>query len=394
MRSKEKKEVIAVLVFLVLVAILKGIFTSGIEDGRIARKNPGDGEKQEILEATVDGNTYEVEVNVGERQYTEKEAKELIQAAKKEIDKTFVGKNVSLNHVSKPVVMKEAYQDGMVEAEWNLGQYDIIDTDGNFVQSDLPEEGELIEAEVFLSCGDVREDYCFSFQVYSPVQSVKEQIEAALEKEEEESKTEKTFILPGKVGGKAVVWKEKASHTVLYLFLFGAVIAVLLKLRGIEEERKKKKKREMELLLYYPQLVTTLSLLLGAGMTVSKAWERMTLRYKEGKEGRRNEAYEEMCYTWNEIKEGVGERKAYGNFGKRCNLPQYKKLASMLTQNLRKGTAGMSELLAKEAELALEQRKNLAKKLGEEAGTKMLLPMIMMLAVVMVIVIVPAVISF
>ena len=47
--------------------------------------------------------------------------------------------------------------------------------------------------------------------------------------------------------------------------LLGVVTGVLLKFRGLEEERKKRKNREEELLLSYPQLVTTLALLIGAG---------------------------------------------------------------------------------------------------------------------------------
>ena len=62
----------------------------------------------------------------------------------------------------------------------------------------------------------------------------------------------------------------------------------------------------------------------------------------------------------------------------------------MLSQNLRQGSRGITELLSREAEEAFEDRKNLAKKLGEEAGTKMMIPMFIMLAVVFIIVIVPA----
>lgn len=394
MKSEEKKKIFAVVLFLFLVIVLKEAFTSGIEDGKILRNEPGGGERQETLEAEVNDSKYEIEVEVGERQYTKKEAKKLIQKAKQEIDETFGGKNRSLDYVDSPVVMKEAYQDGKVEAEWSLEPYDVIDAEGNFVENELSEDGELVEAEIFLTCAEVMEEYRFAFCVYPPKRSIKEQLETALKKEEQKSKTKSTFTLPKKIGGREVVWKEKSSHNFLLLLFLGPVMMVLFKLKGVEEERKKKKERELELLLYYPQLVTTLSLLMGAGMSVSRAWERMTCRYRAGKEGRRNVAYEEMCLTWNEIKDGVGEGRAYENFGNRCGLSQYKKLASMLNQNLKKGTAGMSELLAKEAELALEQRKNLAKKLGEEAGTKMLLPMMMMLVIVMVIIILPAMLSF
>ena len=209
----------------------------------------------------------------------------------------------------------------------------------------------------------------------------------------QKNKTKKNFILPKKLGKKEIQWKEQNPHTVGILLLLGVVTGVLLKFRGLEEERKKKKKREEELLLSYPQLVTTLALLIGAGIPVSKAWGRMAGRYK--KNGTvKNAAYEEICYTWNEIQDGVGERKAYENFGNRCALWQYKRLASLLTQNLRKGSSELTELLSKESELAMEQRRNLAKQLGEEAGTKLLLPMMLMLSIIMVLIIVPALIKF
>ena len=62
----------------------------------------------------------------------------------------------------------------------------------------------------------------------------------------------------------------------------------------------------------------------------------------------------------------------------------------MLSQNVRKGSKGLTELLGREAEEAFEDRINLAKKLGEEAGTRLMIPMFLMLAIVFATVIVPA----
>ena len=56
----------------------------------------------------------------------------------------------------------------------------------------------------------------------------------------------------------------------------------------------------------------------------------------------------------------------------------------------RKGSGGLTDLLEREASDAFEDRKKLAKKLGEEAGTKLMIPMFMMLVIVLIIVIVPA----
>jgi len=51
-------------------------------------------------------------------------------------------------------------------------------------------------------------------------------------------------------------------------------------------------------------------------------------------------------------------------------------------------------MLEKESLEAFEERKNMAKRLGEEAGIKLLAPMAIMLIIVMIIVIVPAMLSF
>ena len=68
----------------------------------------------------------------------------------------------------------------------------------------------------------------------------------------------------------------------------------------------------------------------------------------------------------------------------------YRKFGTLLSQNLRKGSKGLTDLLGREAEEAFEERKNLAKKLGEEAGTKLVIPLFLMLIIVFAIVIVPA----
>lgn len=51
-------------------------------------------------------------------------------------------------------------------------------------------------------------------------------------------------------------------------------------------------------------------------------------------------------------------------------------------------------MLQREENAALEMRKEQAKRLGEEAGTKMLLPMIVLMGVVLLFVLYPAMIQF
>ena len=99
-----------------------------------------------------------------------------------------------------------------------------------------------------------------------------------------------------------------------------------------------------------------------------------------------------MIITNHEILDGESERLAYQKFGERVDLGEYQRLIRILLQNLQTGSRGLCKLL--EQESALEERKALACKLGEEAGTKMLLPLMMMLGIVIAIIMIPAMLSF
>ena len=78
----------------------------------------------------------------------------------------------------------------------------------------------------------------------------------------------------------------------------------------------------------------------------------------------------------------------------RCGLSVYKTFATLLVQNLRKGNREILDMLERESQEAFENRKRRAKILGEQAGTKLLAPMMLMLVIVFVILLYPAGSSF
>lgn len=147
------------------------------------------------------------------------------------------------------------------------------------------------------------------------------------------------------------------------------------------------------MMIDYAGIVGKFSLLLGAGMNISLAWEKIAFAYQKKREQGQIEkryAYEEMLNTLYEIRDGVGELQAYENFGIRCQLSIYRRLSVLIVQNVRKGAQGMQRLLEQEEWEAYEQRKAYARQMGEEAGTKLLLPMGIMLAIVLAILVIPA----
>lgn len=408
MRRKEdrkKKVFLCIGVFAFLgVAAQIGQGQAGMleEDGSITRNLAGDGEKEAelILEVPELEKEYEMLVDIPEEKLTQQEVYQLFEAAQEEIDESFLGKNDSLNCITEDVVLYEAYQEGLVTADWRFDSYDVVNVDGTLREENLTQEGCLVQAVCEMTYAGYQSEYTFYFKVFLPEQTEEEQllrgVKDALAEEGEQEETQ-SFFLPEEINGYLLSWKEKKSK-VAYQFLgLGIVLAIGLRVSEAEKERRRTKERNMLLEIEYPELVNKLALLLGAGMTLNHAWNRIATSYsKERKKNgkMKKPVYEEMLITCREMESGVGEKMAYAHFGERCGIRCYRKLASLLTQNTKKGTSGFAHLLEQESEDAFETRKNTAKKYAEEAGTKLLLPMILMLGIVIGIIMVPAVLSF
>lgn len=202
------------------------------------------------------------------------------------------------------------------------------------------------------------------------------------------------YYLPESWDGKRLEWEKPKDTTgalISGLFFLSALLILIMK--GREEEVKIQKRYE-ELLMDYPGLIMKFTLLVQAGMTARKAFEKISLDYKRKKKVRPRFAYDQILSVCYEMDSGVSEMEAYRRFGERCGQVKYKTLATLLIQNLQKGSRHLSDMLEKESVEAWEERKRKARVLGEAAATKLLVPMIMMLLVVMALIMILAFLSF
>lgn len=202
------------------------------------------------------------------------------------------------------------------------------------------------------------------------------------------------YYLPDKLDGKSLQWETPADTSGMLLTgLFLVAAMAILVMKGREEQVQLQKRYE-ELLMDYPGLIMKFTLLVQAGMTVRKAFQKISLDYSRKKKKKSRPAYDEIRVVCYEMESGVSESEAYRRFGERCGQAKYKTFATLLIQNLQKGSRQMADMLERESMEAWEERKRKARVLGEAAATKLLVPMIMMLLVVMAIVMIPAFLSF
>ncbi|MBQ8823170.1 MAG: type II secretion system F family protein [Lachnospiraceae bacterium] len=149
------------------------------------------------------------------------------------------------------------------------------------------------------------------------------------------------------------------------------------------EERKKEMRKE------YPGIVNRMALYMEAGMTIRGAFMRITGEYAKG-ERAKNPIALELAIAGNSLRSGVSEAVVYETFGRRTGMQEYTRFCSILSQSLKKGSVEISVRLRQEGERAMEEGLRFQKKRGEEAETKLLLPMIITMAMVMLLIMVPA----
>ena len=183
---------------------------------------------------------------------------------------------------------------------------------------------------------------------------------------------------------------EKQSGLVL-LLLGGAAGAAFLYL-PVQQEKQQREKRLRALQADYAGMVTRLGLYMTAGLSLRSSWERTVRDYREDREagGREKLVYEEMEITRRQIMGGVFEDRAYADFGRRCDAPEYLRLGSLLETYVQQGNRELFQALEQEAMNALSGDLLRVRKRGEQAGTLLLIPILMLFALTLVIVVAPA----
>ena len=199
------------------------------------------------------------------------------------------------------------------------------------------------------------------------------------------------YYLPDTWNGKHLEWEQPKDTKGNLIAALGLVAALAVVIGKEREKQTVQAKRKEQMLMDYPGLIT---LLVQAGLTARKAFQKIALDYGKKENGKERAAYEEIRTTCYEMDSGISEAEAYRRFGERCGQVKYKTLATLLIQNLQKGSRHLSDLLEKESVEAWEERKRKARVLGEAAATKLLLPMVLMLLVVMAVIMLPAGLSF
>ncbi len=386
------------------------------EGAWLVRNEKGVGDYRIILRAETENWSREIPFLVEERELTKEEDDALKEELCRTLPDIIKNENTDLSHVTGDLNLVSAvsgYPYGLI---WSSGDSGKINANGQINRGDIGKEGEKISLSVTVTGG--RERTVFTYEVFLLPEKLGEEdrffkaLEEIVLQEDADGKSRKQIVLPERLLGKSIVWKEVKQDSGIFLF-FLFLLGSLFVGRGMESDLGKScKERNRQLITAYPGFVSKLSLYLSAGLTVRRAFLRMRADYvkwqeqekergkkpwkkrRKVKQGEEFYLLKEMEISCYQLENGVMEEQVYQDFGRRCGEMRYRRLSFLLAVQLKQGNDQLLMLLAKEADDAQEDRKNLARKAGEEASTKLLFPMMLMLALVMLLVLAPAYLGF
>lgn len=171
------------------------------------------------------------------------------------------------------------------------------------------------------------------------------------------------------------------ANDVIMLVLFFAFAGLAYYYFGTEPGNKINKRSE-EMLSDFSEVVSNLALLTNAGMVLKDAWKQIAYSGD-------TTLYQEMQRVVDDMNNGIAEVDAIYRFGLRCIIPEIKKFSSTIVQGLIKGNSELALMLQEQSAEVWNSKKQNARRAGEKAASKLLMPIFMMFIGVLIMIIVP-----
>lgn len=356
------------------------------EDGSTYTLHYEDGEKQ----------TGELIIDVDAVQYKPEDLHQIFDEAIAYIEQEMPGTNSDLSEIQSDLYLVDKVPQEGVAVNWTSSDYELISSDGKVHNHELTGP-ETVWLTLELTCQEEVKQKTYTVVVLpdslTSKDAEREEIEQLIYEQLEKQKYEKEVSLTFDSEDRSVRVTNTQNNAGVTILLLGIVIASCL----VYQQKNKLKElaciRKKQFLQEYPGLVNQIVLYTSAGISIPGAFDKI-IRRREEEGNIQSVLYQELKRMQNELATGVPHEQAYLHFGKRVGVLPYIKLMSLLLQQISRGGSGIAQQLEQEEHEAFEKRKERAKQYGEEAGTKLLFPMILLMVISMLIIIYPAIAGF
>ena len=372
-----------------------------VKDYRLMRHGVGEGDYSMELNAGTDEHDYgSITIDVKERLLSDEECDELMDQLYTELMQEILSDNESLSHVDKDMYFPTVEEGYPFTLRWESSDYAAVDSSGHVDATGIGDDGFPVDIKLYMTYRGREREYDYKAVIY-PIKPegdelLLQKLKELMDNENSDSADKEYYKLPEYIDGRQIKWASLKQPVIPLLAVMTVCILLGIWFGSDRDLRRRYEVRNRELMIEYSDFISSLQLMLSSGQTIRRALERMVADYKRdrAKGGAVIYVYEELALCTKKLGDGMSEAECYEYFGRRCNIVCYRKLSALLVQNLRKGNDGLIEAMDNEVHIAFEERKAVARRLGEEARTKLILPMMLMLSVVMIIIMIPAYLSF
>lgn len=196
--------------------------------------------------------------------------------------------------------------------------------------------------------------------------------------------------------GQKVLYIHIAFLIILFLglsmkkdlnYLCISIVFLLISIIGKDLELNKEiKKKYVHMKIDFAEFINKLSLLVGAGLTITAAWRKIIENNNSD-----SEFYNEIKKVQLEVDNGKSFNNSLENLAMRCQSREISRFVSVLVQNYLKGNENIVMILDQLSNDVLESRKREAKLAGEKINSKLIFPMIINLIAIFIMLSIPAI---
>lgn len=390
---------------LVLLICLAGVLFGGMAklaagkqsilrgDNSILRGGFEDGVSKIALVGKIQDREDVFQIRVAPRQLSTEEVIAYVDSFRREVGSMILGENADYEHVITPLNLLDSYDGYPFEVSWESEDSKVLDSGGK-IGTLLQDREILLHYTLRYGQYEYKEEIPLVLRPPDRTKEEQRALELAhyLEQEEENSRGQDSLVLPEEWQGSEIAWSVEGKDYSTVLWCMTPILAVLLFFLKDQDIQKDLENRTDRLRQEYPELVHKLVLYIGAGMSVRGAFAKIAGEYEKRRGTSSEESFcgEELVLLCRQLRAGTMEDIAIDSFGRRVGVREYIRLSTLLVQNRKRGNQELLSRLLDEADTSLEEQLLNVRKSGEEAGTKLLIPMVCMLGIVMVIIMVPA----
>lgn len=391
-----------IVIFLVLIILILG--TIFFQNPIVLKRNSfGQGTKEVELSLKKEKKQKKITYKLDEQKLSDAQIKQVYKQFFKKLGKQMASNNTSLAKVTTSLNLPENIEGYPFEITYEFSEEDYIWIDGTLNKE---EQGKLRKGEThttYITAKAVYRQYeqskKYTVCIFPKTDKVQHglfyKVEQYLKNKESGDQYSKEVKLPSTY--KTVKIKEEQEGVGNWgIFILVLAVCLFIPVHNYLKLREDGEKCQSEAERDFPVIVHLLTLYMGAGLSFFSAVKRIGANYQKQQRQEREKkyAFERILIMEQQMNNGISQKNACYNWGMQFKTDSYQKLSLILMQSFTKGAKEATILMEAEEREAFSRRVDRAKREGEEASTRLLFPMILLLGEVMLLVMYPALIRF